>query len=56
MHSLIHLVDDAECLGRLDDFSAFPLENYLQKIKSIVSGGRSVQIINFYFFLILLIL
>ena len=49
VHSLIHLVDDAERLGSLDDFSAFPFENYLQKIKKSVRGGRSplVQIINF---------
>ena len=51
VYSLIHLVDDAERLGSYDDFSAFPFENYLQKIKQILSGGRSplVQIINFSF-------
>ena len=49
VHSLIHLVDDAERLGTLDNFSDFPFENYLQKIKQIVKGGRSplTQIINF---------
>ena len=49
VHSLLHLVDDSERLGNLDSFSAFPFENYLQKLKKIVRGGRSPlkQIINY---------
>lgn len=43
-HGLIHLVDDADYFSSkvneftLDKISAFPFENYLQKIKSMVRG------------------
>lgn len=43
-HGLIHLVDDADYFSSkineltLDVISAFPFENYLQKIKSMVRG------------------
>lgn len=43
-HGLIHLVDDADFFSSkinnftLDKISAFPFENYLQKIKSMVRG------------------
>ena len=35
VHSLIHLVDDAEILGSIDNFSAFPFKNYLQKLNKL---------------------
>lgn len=32
VHSLCHLVDCCKKFGRLDNFSAFPFENYMQKL------------------------
>ena len=33
MHNLLHVVDDARLLGALDNFSAFPFESMLGKMK-----------------------
>ena len=41
VHSLIHLVDDVAQYGSLDQFSSFPFENYLQKLKKFVRSGKS---------------
>ena len=35
-HSLLHLCDDVELHGNLDNISAFPFENYLQSLKKLV--------------------
>ncbi len=36
VHNLIHLTDDVRNFGPLDSFSAYPFENFLQKIKNLV--------------------
>jgi hypothetical protein len=36
MHFLIHLSDDAKLYGSLDKISAFPFENYMQKLKKML--------------------
>lgn len=36
MHNLLHIVNDAERFGVLHNFSGFPFENYLQKIKQML--------------------
>jgi hypothetical protein len=36
VHGLIDLSDDVKKFGNLDSFSAFPFENYLRKLKSMV--------------------
>jgi Domain of unknown function (DUF4218) len=36
MHSLVHLVQDAKRFGPLDNVSAFPFENYLCQLKTLV--------------------
>ncbi|KAG7455521.1 hypothetical protein MATL_G00257620 [Megalops atlanticus] len=36
VHGLVHLADEVELHGCLDKFSAFPFEDYLQKIKKLV--------------------
>lgn len=36
MHSLLHLPDDVKNCGKLDNYSAFPFENYLQTIKKML--------------------
>jgi hypothetical protein len=41
VHILLHLADDARVHGALDLASCFPFENYLQKLKNMVSMGRS---------------
>ena len=48
VHALIHLPIDVARLGNLDTFSAFPFENYLQELKTMVRKGDSVmaQLIN----------
>lgn len=43
-HSLSHIVDDYEKYGILDKISAFPFENYLQKLKNYVRRpGKELQ-------------
>lgn len=48
VHSIIHLANDAKKYGVLDNFSAFPFENYLQHVKKIVQTGPAplVQLYN----------
>lgn len=38
VHLLIHLAEDAEIYGPLDNVSAFPFENYLGHLKSLVQS------------------
>lgn len=44
VHSLLHIVSDVRNYGPLDSFSAFPFENYLHQIKTLVkSHARALQ-------------
>ena len=44
VHGLLHVVDDYERYGVLDRISAFPFENYMQKLKGYVSRpGKELQ-------------
>lgn len=38
VHFLLHLADDAENFGVLDNISFFPFENYLGHLKSLVQA------------------
>lgn len=40
VHSLIHLVDDVERKGNVNNFSAFPFESKLGRIKRRIRAGR----------------
>lgn len=48
VHNLIHLSNDVRNHGCLDDISAFPFENKLQKLKNLIrkSGRPLQQIVN----------
>lgn len=48
VHSFIHLANDCKKYGVVDNFSAFPFENYLQHLKKILQSGPSplVQLHN----------
>ncbi|VDI01910.1 Hypothetical predicted protein [Mytilus galloprovincialis] len=48
VHSMMHIADDVKNLGHLDKFSAFPYENYMQKLKKAVHSGKCplIQIIK----------
>lgn len=39
VHNLLHLANDVETFGPLDEFSAFRFENYLSKIKKLIRKG-----------------
>lgn len=39
IHNILHLANDVKKHGVLDDFSAFPFENFLQKILKLVRKG-----------------
>ena len=41
VHGLIHLVDDLQFDCSLNDISAFPFENYLQRLKKLVRNGNN---------------
>jgi len=36
IHNLLHLSDEAKKFGTLQEFSAFPFENYLQSILKLI--------------------
>ncbi|XP_057668135.1 uncharacterized protein LOC130901070 isoform X1 [Diorhabda carinulata] len=38
VHLMSHLCDDVDLLGKLDNFSTFPFENYLGEIKSLIKS------------------
>ncbi|KYN30150.1 hypothetical protein ALC57_00391 [Trachymyrmex cornetzi] len=40
VHNLLHLYDDALKFGTLQEFSAFPFENYLQKILKMIGNNE----------------
>lgn len=48
VHALLHMVDDCELFGSLDDYSCYPLENYLGQLKKQLrhSNKPLQQIIN----------
>ncbi|CAC5399830.1 unnamed protein product [Mytilus coruscus] len=48
VHSMMHIADDVKNHGHLDKFSAFPYENYMQKLKKTVHSGKCplIQIIK----------
>ena len=41
VHSLIHLSDECATHGPLDNFSAFPFENYLGKLKKLIRSPKN---------------
>ena len=41
VHCLLHLCDDVDVHGCLDNFSAFPFENHLQTIKKLVRSPKN---------------
>ena len=41
IHSMTHIISEAEQFGCLDNCSGFIFENYLQKIKKMVRSGRN---------------
>lgn len=45
VHGLCHLAGDAQKFGSLDEFSAFPFENHLQKLKNTIrtTSGKPLQ-------------
>ena len=48
IHALVHLPSDALKFGNLENVSAFPFENYLQKVKKFVKGsnGALAQVVK----------
>lgn len=42
VHNLLHLVDDCELFGILDEYSAYPFESFLGKIKKSVRQGNKI--------------
>lgn len=56
VHMLVHLKDDVNRYGPLDNISAFPYENYLNRLKRLIKSpkepiqqiGKRLQEINFF--------
>ncbi|KAJ8953340.1 hypothetical protein NQ314_007371 [Rhamnusium bicolor] len=48
VHNLLHLSDDIFRYGKLDDFSAFPFENYMSQLKKMLRKSEKPlqQIVN----------
>jgi hypothetical protein len=46
IHSLVHLVDDVERYGVLDNFSCFKFESYLGAVKELVHKRRTTNIVQ----------
>lgn len=48
VHSLLHVVDDVKRFGTLDEYSAFPFESYMYRIKRMlyVSKNALAQVCN----------
>lgn len=42
IHNLLHLYDDAVKFGTLQEFSAFPFENYLQTILKMIRKNDKI--------------
>lgn len=42
VHLLSHICDDVEAYGTLDEFSAFPFENFLRQLKQLVKSPTNV--------------
>lgn len=40
VHSLLHIVDDVKRFGCLDNYSAFPFESYMSKIKRMLTNHK----------------
>lgn len=39
-HALLHLIDDVKIFGKLDNFSAFNFENFMQRLKKWMRKGE----------------
>ena len=42
VHGLLHLLDDVNKFGHPDNFSAFPFENHIQKIKQSLKSNSNI--------------
>jgi len=44
IHIILHLADDTKIFGSINNFSAFPFENYMQPFKKkIKTGAKPLQ-------------
>jgi hypothetical protein len=51
VHNLVHLADDVARFGNLDNISAFPFENFLQRLKKMCrrSSSELTQVVKRYY-------